>query len=153
MDEASGLKKKNEELIIATLNANNSVTQRQTSSWNRTQTKTSPVLISAKQITRPQIKFKDKIDNSNSPFIPIIKDKPNSLKPLAIMIEINDDGSESYCHPYEIEIEKFKPHEQFLQAVIAKVFDVIFIRIVLNDFMNFNISDAKTGFPNSISIY
>ena len=36
----------------------------------------------AKNIQRPQLKFKDSIDNSNTPFIPIIKSKPNALKPL-----------------------------------------------------------------------
>lgn len=38
-------------------------------------------------IQRPQIKFKDKIDNSSTPFEPRIKEKPNSLKPLAILVE------------------------------------------------------------------
>ena len=38
----------------------------------------------AKNIQRPQLKFKDKIDNSNTPFIPIIKSKPNALRPLEI---------------------------------------------------------------------
>ena len=36
----------------------------------------------AKNIQRPQLKFKDKIDNSNTAFIPKIKYKPNALKPL-----------------------------------------------------------------------
>ena len=36
----------------------------------------------AKNIQRPQLRFKDKIDNSNTPFIPIIAYKPNALKPL-----------------------------------------------------------------------
>ena len=38
----------------------------------------------AKNIQRPQLKFKDKVDNSNTPFIPIIKRKPNALRPLEI---------------------------------------------------------------------
>ena len=38
----------------------------------------------AKNIQRPQLRFKDKIDNSNTPFIPIIKRKPNALRPLEI---------------------------------------------------------------------
>lgn len=36
----------------------------------------------AKNIQRPQLRFKDKIDNSNTPFIPVIKRKPNALRPL-----------------------------------------------------------------------
>ena len=36
----------------------------------------------AKNIQRPQLRFKDKIDNSNTPFIPILKTKPNALRSL-----------------------------------------------------------------------
>ena len=36
----------------------------------------------AKNIQRPQLRFKDKIDNSNTPFVPVIKRKPNALRPL-----------------------------------------------------------------------
>jgi hypothetical protein len=36
---------------------------------------------------RPQLKFADKIDNSPSkPFEPIIKEKPNALKPLSVLL-------------------------------------------------------------------
>ena len=35
-----------------------------------------------KNITRPQSRFKDMVDKSNSPFIPLIIYKPNALKPL-----------------------------------------------------------------------
>ena len=35
-----------------------------------------------KNIPRPQSRFKDMVDNSNSPFIPLIRHKPNALKPL-----------------------------------------------------------------------
>ena len=35
-----------------------------------------------KNIPRPQSRFKDMVDNSNSPFIPLISHKPNALKPL-----------------------------------------------------------------------
>ncbi|EGG17241.1 3'-5' exonuclease [Cavenderia fasciculata] len=33
-------------------------------------------------IMRPQLKFEDKVDNSNYPFLPKITEKPNQLKPL-----------------------------------------------------------------------
>lgn len=49
-------------------------------------------LLTAKNIQRPQICFKDRIDNSKSPWEPRIKDKPNSLKPLAVFLEHRDDG-------------------------------------------------------------
>ncbi|XP_060913109.1 exosome component 10 [Labrus mixtus] len=39
-------------------------------------------LLHAKNVARPQLKFKEKIDNSNTPFIPKIFIKPNALKPL-----------------------------------------------------------------------
>jgi exosome complex exonuclease RRP6 len=51
-------------------------------------------LLTAKNIQRPQIEFKDKIDNSSSPFEPRIKEKPNSLKPLAITLQLTEDGEE-----------------------------------------------------------
>lgn len=60
-----------------------------------TKSKESPVrLLTAKNIQRPQIKFKDKIDNTNSPFYPILKDKPNNIKPLSLQLEMTDDGIE-----------------------------------------------------------
>lgn len=39
-------------------------------------------LLQAKNITRPQLKFKEKVDNSNVPFVPKIFIKPNATKPL-----------------------------------------------------------------------
>jgi exosome complex exonuclease RRP6 len=42
---------------------------------------------------RPQLKFADKIDNSPSkPFEPIIKEKPNALKPLSVLLLHTDFG-------------------------------------------------------------
>ncbi|KAJ7350168.1 Exosome component 10 [Desmophyllum pertusum] len=52
----------------------------------------------AKNIQRPQLKFKDRIDNSSTPFIPIIKRKPNALRPL----EINDPSTRS--HPENLQV-------------------------------------------------
>jgi len=49
-------------------------------------------LLTAKNIERPQGKFKDKVDNSNTPWMPGIKDKPNNIKPLAITLEVYEDG-------------------------------------------------------------
>ncbi|KAL1116675.1 hypothetical protein AAG570_005147 [Ranatra chinensis] len=87
-------------------------------SWNRPppssapppeQRSSVPVLHMAKVTTRPQILFKDKIDNSNTPWVPGIKEKPNSLKPLAVLIEVNEEGYESYSHPYEYELDHWSP--------------------------------------------
>jgi exosome complex exonuclease RRP6 len=39
-------------------------------------------LLTAKNIQRPQLRFKDKVNNSNKPFVPIITHKPNALQSL-----------------------------------------------------------------------
>lgn len=39
-------------------------------------------LLQAKNVTRPQLKFREKVDNSNTPFTPKIIIKPNARKPL-----------------------------------------------------------------------
>lgn len=116
LDEASG-KKKQEELIIATVRKDREIS----TSWNRkiNSLGTKYQLLTAKNILRPQIKFADKIDNSNSCFVPIIKDKPNSIKPLSIILEKFGD-EESFSHPYEVEIEKFQPSDDQLTPVVAE---------------------------------
>lgn len=138
MDEASGLKKKDEDLVLATISADKQISIN-TSSWNRNIIKAKRVgkdfnLISVKMVERSQLKFKDKIDNSNHPFVPIIKDKPNSIKPLAILLETNEYGFETYSHPYEIEIEKFEPNDELLKIEIPEVIGfvllIIFIKII-----------------------
>lgn len=119
LDNATGNKAKEqlpEDLVVASVRTPMPIN----TSWNKIQTP-SPKgqtirLLSAKNIQRPQMRFKEKIDNSNSPFVPIIKWKPNSIKPLAILPEIID-GKEEYGHPYEWEIEKFKPAEGMLEPV------------------------------------
>lgn len=51
-------------------------------------------------------------------FEPKIKDKPNSLKPLAVLPEYDEDGNiESYLHPYEFELNKFEVNPKDLQPV------------------------------------
>ena len=37
----------------------------------------------SKAIHKPQLKFKDLIDNSSRPFLPILKAKPNAIRPLS----------------------------------------------------------------------
>lgn len=70
-------------------------------------------LLTAKNIQRPQLKFDDKIDNSSKPWQPRIKDKPNSLKPLALFVE-EDENGEFFNHPYQFELDRFEPHENQL---------------------------------------
>ncbi|XP_014256854.1 exosome component 10 isoform X2 [Cimex lectularius] len=66
---------------------------------------------------RPQALFKDKIDNSNRPWEPRIKEKPNALKPLSVLLTVNERGQETYTHPYEFELDMWKPSEERLTLV------------------------------------
>ncbi|XP_031552004.1 exosome component 10-like [Actinia tenebrosa] len=119
------------------------------SSWNRRShggVKDSPVrLLLAKNILRPQIKFKDKIDNSNSPFVPIIKYKPNAIKKLQIYTPsspqpedlsiptaiadfvhqqrmISNTTTNRICHPYQHELEVFEPPENQLKEAKEELY-------------------------------
>uniref|UniRef100_A0A6E8VAY1 Exosome complex component 10 homolog n=1 Tax=Anopheles coluzzii TaxID=1518534 RepID=A0A6E8VAY1_ANOCL len=81
--------------------------------WNERQ-KGEPVkatLITGTNIARPQVKFKVPVDNSRlNPFVPKIRDKPHSLKPLAVLPEYDEAGNiVSYLHPYEFELDRFQP--------------------------------------------
>lgn len=49
---------------------------------NTSKGQTNLKLLHASNIIRPQLKFEDKIDNSNRSFVPKIKEKPNALQPL-----------------------------------------------------------------------
>ncbi|CAB4056949.1 RRP6 [Lepeophtheirus salmonis] len=87
-------------------------------SWNvpKKENSNEPVLITAKNIARPQLQFQSQIDNSNSPFIPKLKDKPNGIKPLSILLEYDERGEiEFYSHPYLFEIQHFKMYPSLLE--------------------------------------
>lgn len=58
---------------------NNALTDQGPGSGSRSETFR---LLHAKNVARPQLKFKEKVDNSNTPFIPKIFIKPNAIKPL-----------------------------------------------------------------------
>nr|CAD7587790.1 unnamed protein product [Timema genevievae] len=75
-------------------------------------------LLTAKNIERPQVKFKDRLDNSSAPFEPRIKDKPNALKPLSILLEMSENGD----HPYEYELDRFKSPEDQLKKVKPTIY-------------------------------
>lgn len=79
-------------------------------------------LLAARNITRPQVNFKIPIDNRPFvPFVPKIREKPNSLKPLAVLAEYDDDGNIcSYLHPYEFELDKFEAPATQLTVVIPQ---------------------------------
>lgn len=113
LDEAAGLKKDIDPVLIE---VKSTVVQDRpiSGSWNRSlasgKSTSNPVkLWTAMNITRPQLAFKDMIDNSaKTPFIPRLQEKPHSLKPLSILIEYSDQNEEVYSHPYVFEIDNFK---------------------------------------------
>ncbi len=115
LDEAAGLKKKDPVL----LEISSPMQQELSGSWNRrvSQTGESKVkkLVTARNIQRPQVSFKERIDNSDKPFVPSLLEKPNAKKPLSILVEYDQDGRESYSHPYQYELDLFKPSELHLE--------------------------------------
>ncbi|XP_026463935.1 exosome component 10 isoform X2 [Ctenocephalides felis] len=122
LDELSGKTKSSAPVLIESSISTNEViksfSSTGTGSWNRKSTSTESKgdkirLLSAHNIQKPQLTFKDKVDNSNTKlFVPKITDKPNSKKPLAL--EINEEG---YTHPYDFELENFQAPEDQLTTV------------------------------------
>uniref|UniRef100_A0A2I3RM09 Exosome complex component 10 n=1 Tax=Pan troglodytes TaxID=9598 RepID=A0A2I3RM09_PANTR len=100
-------------------------------------------LLHAKNIIRPQLKFREKIDNSNTPFLPKIFIKPNAQKPLpqalskerrerpqdrpedldvppALADFIHQQRTQQveqdmFAHPYQYELNHFTPADSVLQ--------------------------------------
>lgn len=83
-------------------------------------------------IPLPQLSFKDKVDNSATPFKPKLTSKPNAIVPLklelltatntamdqyASSIGLNDAPQHYYPHPYEHEIKTAQPQSWQLQEV------------------------------------
>ncbi|XP_076643110.1 exosome component Rrp6 [Halictus rubicundus] len=110
MDEESGITKTSEvEFVVTQMKkqtVNGSWNKRPSRSGETAEAAQSVRLLAGKNIQRPQIMFKDKIDNSSKPWCPKLKDKPNSLKPLAIYLEEGENG-ETFNHPYEYELDMF----------------------------------------------
>ncbi|KAI0224766.1 Exosome component 10 [Lamellibrachia satsuma] len=127
LDEASGLKR-DKPLIMATATPKQPV-----ASWNRktptvtTASKRVPYcLLAARNIQRPQLKFKDTIDNSSRPFVPKLKEKYNAQKSLAESLlcdivegTVTDTTDESLCypHPYQYELDQFQPCDHQMKMV------------------------------------
>lgn len=59
----------------------------------------------SKILMKPQLKFKDKIDNSNKIWIPKIREKPNALNPLP---SYDSNPLRLYRHPYYAEISQLQ---------------------------------------------
>uniref|UniRef100_A0AAR2ITM1 Exosome complex component 10 n=1 Tax=Pygocentrus nattereri TaxID=42514 RepID=A0AAR2ITM1_PYGNA len=99
------------------------------SSWNRKGNDHSGEtfhLLHAKNIQRPQLKFKEKVDNSNTPFVAKIFVKPNAIKPLPScelterpedldvppaladfihQLRTQEHMDDMFSHPYQYELE------------------------------------------------
>ncbi|XP_033210352.1 exosome component 10 isoform X2 [Belonocnema kinseyi] len=152
MNEESGAKCNSEiELVMSQskklLDVNgswNTVVNRQLPASGNIASAQSVRLLGAKNVQRPQLIFKDKIDNTSKPWQPRIKEKPNALKSLSIHLEEGKDV-DVFCHPYEYELNMFqvsnkqlekhlpieyKPLEETPLIMIEKEAD---IGILLND--------------------
>lgn len=80
-------------------------------------------------IPRSQLKFTDEIDNSSSPFIPKIIDKPNALVPLdPVIIQGASKGTPNlgpggfYPHPYDYELRalQFMPGQLVPRSEVSR---------------------------------
>ncbi|XP_029434988.1 exosome component 10 [Rhinatrema bivittatum] len=144
LDEASGVNRNQQPILPAGLQPPKTIV----SSWNRKggesnrRTKSETFrLLHAKNIVRPQLKFREKIDNSNTPFIPKLFIKPNAQKPLPAVLanrkcrqeRVEDpdvppvvadfihqqrtqlNQQDMFAHPYQYELDHFIPPEAALQ--------------------------------------
>nr|XP_013795480.1 PREDICTED: exosome component 10 isoform X3 [Apteryx mantelli mantelli] len=145
LDEAAGVNKNQQPVLPAGLQLPQTII----SSWNRKggeshkRTKSETFrLLHAKNISRPQLKFREKIDNSNTPFVPKLFIKPNALKPLpealtksgrerkerpedldvpaALADFIHQQRTQQteqdmFAHPYQYELEHFSPPDGVLK--------------------------------------
>lgn len=151
MDEESGiLRNPQVELVVSQMPK-----QAVNGSWNIRTNRTNESsdssekirLLGGKNIQRPQLMFKDKIDNSSKPWMPRIKEKPNWKEPLTLYVEEGDHG-EIYNQPYKFELDTFdvpecqltkstpvqyKPVESTDFKLIEKPHD---IKILLQDLQN-----------------
>ncbi|KAA0194176.1 hypothetical protein HAZT_HAZT003702 [Hyalella azteca] len=92
------------------------------STENESPVNSSMILMASKNVQKPQLFFSETIDNSaKTPFMPIITEKPNSLKPLAIMLCATEQGTEYYSHPYQYELEHWTPDLKALSVPVEPV--------------------------------
>uniref|UniRef100_A0A8D0GPL2 Exosome complex component 10 n=1 Tax=Sphenodon punctatus TaxID=8508 RepID=A0A8D0GPL2_SPHPU len=145
LDEVAGVNKNQQPILPAGLQVPKTII----SSWNRKRgeshkrTKSETFrLLHAKNITRPQLKFREKVDNSNTPFVPKLFVKPNALKPLPEVLTMSkrerkdrpedldvppaladllhqqrtrQTEQDMFAHPYQHELEHFTPLEAILE--------------------------------------
>ncbi|XP_026224754.1 exosome component 10 isoform X2 [Anabas testudineus] len=141
LDEADGVNRSQQPVMPAGFQPPKIVV----SSWNRKGSGSGSRpetfrLLHAKNVARPQLKFKEKVDNSNTPFIPKIFIKPNATKPLpsyftnkqirkerpedldvpaALADFIHQQRTQEhvedmFAHPYQYELDHFTTPENLL---------------------------------------
>ncbi|XP_041129731.1 exosome component 10-like [Polyodon spathula] len=142
LDEASGVNRK-QPILPAGVQPPKTIV----SSWNRKggalgkRNKCETFrLLHAKNIQRPQMKFRERVDNANTPFVPKIFAKPNALKPLPVVLanrklqnarpedldvppaladfihqqRYQQQEEDMFSHPYKYELDQFTPDEKLL---------------------------------------
>lgn len=102
-------------------------------------------------LIKPQIYFNDKVDNSEYPFVPKLKEKYNQLEPKDLNLEQAQNDPQTFFaqnpyyefeHPYQKEIESFSfPDESFQikshSEIVFKKLDVSAVMYV-NDLPKLN---------------
>ncbi|XP_068094867.1 exosome complex component 10 isoform X2 [Hyperolius riggenbachi] len=144
LDEASGVIRNQQPILPAGLQAPKTIV----SSWNRKTTDSSKRgkaetfrLLHAKNIARPQLRFRERIDNSNTPFVPKLFIKPNAQKPLPEVLRnkrereqrpedldvppaladfihqqrMKQSHEDMFAHPYQYELDHFEPLESSME--------------------------------------
>lgn len=121
LDEASGIKRDADPLLVSVSTPSRAIS----GSWNKRKSsevkgdtklpQSAVKLLTAKNISRPQLAFKDFINNAESPFEPRLQEKPHSRKPLSILVEYAEDGTEFFSHPYLFELDMLRPQDAQLQ--------------------------------------
>uniref|UniRef100_A0A665THA6 Exosome complex component 10 n=1 Tax=Echeneis naucrates TaxID=173247 RepID=A0A665THA6_ECHNA len=131
LDEADGVNRSQQPVMPAGFQPPKIVV----SSWNRKvgsgRHSETFRLLHAKNVTRPQLKFKEKVDNSNTPFVPKIFIKPNATKPLPSLRpedpdvpaaladfihqqRIQEHVEDMFAHPYQYELDHLTVPERLL---------------------------------------
>ncbi|PVD36992.1 hypothetical protein C0Q70_03985 [Pomacea canaliculata] len=130
IDEATGVRKNENKLVVTVVNRPNPAV----ASWNKKNSSpgNSPAtpfrLLASRATQRPQLGFQDKIDNSNRPFMPILRHKPNAFKSLEESMRLPEDVTLEetenidfiYPHPYQYELDLWQPSPDCLEKVIPQ---------------------------------
>ncbi|KAM9343591.1 LOW QUALITY PROTEIN: exosome complex component 10-like [Pholidichthys leucotaenia] len=152
LDEADGVNRSQQPVMPAGFQPPKIVV----SSWNRKGSGSHSHsgtlrLLHAKNVARPQLKFKEKVDNSNTPFIPKIFIKPNAVKPLpsyfankqirkerpedldvpAALADLihqqrtQEHADDMFAHPYQYELDHLSVTESLLSKPEPQIYKPI----------------------------